>query len=123
MIYLTQNQPSSAYTTALENYTGVTNVTGFTFTFVNDSTNYTYTVSPTLVNSGNTLKRYEQFYFTSSNTAFEMLGYYFYTIKEPGTNVILETGRAKVSSSTSTTVVEDKPKYKETSPKKKTYKS
>lgn len=123
MIYLTQNQPSSAYTTALENYTGVTNVTGWTFTFVNDSTNYTYTVSPTLVNSGNTLNRYEEFYFTSGNTAFEFLGYYTYTIKNSVTNVILETGRAKVSSTSSNTVVENKPKYKETSPKKKTYKS
>lgn len=119
MIYIIQNQPSSAYTTALENYTGVTNVTGWTFTFVNDSTNYTYSVSPTLINSGNTLNRYEEFYFTSGNTNFEYLGYYTYTIKNSVTNVILETGRAKISSPSN----HDKPKYKETSPKKKTYKS
>lgn len=123
MIYLIQNQPSSAYTTCLENYTGTTYPTGWTFTFVNDSNNYTYSANAILVNSGNSLKRYEEFYFTSGNTAFEFLGYYVYTIKHPVTGEVLEVGRAKVSSLTSTTVVEDKVKYKETAPKKKIYKS
>lgn len=123
MIYLIQNQPNSAYTTALENISGTTTKIKFSFEFKNDSNNYTYSTHAQIQNSGDTLNRYEFFYFTASQSRFEYLGYYTYTIKHPTTGETLEVGRAKVSSLTSTTVVDDKLIYKETRPVKKVYKS
>ena len=118
MINFVNQSAATFYLTLQENRDNVTGLTSaYTFIFKSDSNNYsavTHIACTNYADTGHTEMRYNRFNYTPN---FTYNGYYTYYVYDPVNSNLLEMGRMKILSGSTT----EKTTYKESRPQKTIY--